>query len=610
MRRFSSRALARDQFGPVPSILIRQAFPILAFAAIIWVLRDKLPEIRFSEILITIREIPTLNWFGAGIATIISFAAIGRYDRIVHRLLKTGVSEKDASQSGIVAVALAQFAGFGLLSGTLARWRMLPDLSMASAAGVTAFVSGSFLMGWVVFAAFCDAFLGGGFLPLWADIVILLGGLTLLALPTISSFWPNGFPSSQAMLRILGAVIIDLGAAGAAFYLLLPSDATLSFAPFLTAFVFAIMAGLVCGTPGGIGALELTLIAHLPMVEDTQLLSAAIAFRLVYHAIPAVLASAALLIGPRPRTEQEKVHQARQASSSAPLPQHFAEAGLIHAKRFRPLSLHGSDLALVAEQPQAVVALAQPTRGANHALLAALDDWSQGALKSGLLYKATPTLAATARASGWSALRCGQEAILTPTTFTLDTPEHRQLRRYLRKAAKANVQVRPAKLTQDIEALTGLAKEWSALHGCERGFVMGTFCPDYIAHQRIWIAEANGKPVAFVTFHAAQAEWTLDLMRHGADTPDGTMHALIYAVICDAAKQKLPRLSLAAVPIAPPGIPSPIARRYEARAGTAGLLRFKSAFGPTWSPRYAVATSKTGLVLGLLDVLRAIHRHN
>ena len=88
------------------------------------------------------------------------------------------------------------------------------------------------------------------------------------------------------------------------------------------------------------------------------------------------------------------------------------------------------------------------------------------------------------------------------------------------------------------------------------------------------------------------------------------MHALIYAVICDAAKQKLPRLSLAAVPISPPGIPSPIARRYEARAGTAGLLRFKSAFGPTWSPRYAVATSKTGLVLGLLDVLRAIHRHN
>ena len=43
------------------------------------------------------------------------------------------------------------------------------------------------------------------------------------------------------------------------------------------------------------------------------------------------------------------------------------------------------------------------------------------------------------------------------------------------------------------------------------------------------------------------------------------------------------------------------------RAGAAGLIRFKSAFAPSWSPRYAAAPGRAGLALALADIPREVH---
>lgn len=43
-------------------------------------------------------------------------------------------------------------------------------------------------------------------------------------------------------------------------------------------------------------------------------------------------------------------------------------------------------------------------------------------------------------------------------------------------------------------------------------------------------------------------------------------------------------------------------------AGGPGLRQFKSNFGPVWAPRYVAAPTTVALVIGLADLVRAIHR--
>ena len=82
-----------------------------------------------------------------------SFAALGRYDVVIHRVLGTGVTARAAQASGAAAVALSQTLGFGLVTGTLARWRGLPEQSIVVAGSVTALVSFSFLGAWLMIFA-------------------------------------------------------------------------------------------------------------------------------------------------------------------------------------------------------------------------------------------------------------------------------------------------------------------------------------------------------------------------------------------------------------------------------------------------------------------------
>ena len=71
----------------------------------------------------------------------------------MHRILNTRVSARAAQASGAAAVALSQTLGFGLIVGTLARWRGLHRLDLAVASKVTALVSISFLGAWLTLFA-------------------------------------------------------------------------------------------------------------------------------------------------------------------------------------------------------------------------------------------------------------------------------------------------------------------------------------------------------------------------------------------------------------------------------------------------------------------------
>jgi phosphatidylglycerol lysyltransferase len=105
----------------------------------------------------------------------------------------------------------------------------------------------------------------------------------------------------------------------------------------------------------------------------------------------------------------------------------------------------------------------------------------------------------------------------------------------------------------------------------------------------------------------SDGEWTLDLMRSGAETPDGTLYLLVAAALRQAGVEGVPRLSLAAVPEATFGLRGPLARLAGRLTHTShGLEQFKQAFHPRWERRYIAAPGRIRLVFGAGELALAI----
>ncbi len=608
--------------------MLGRQLAVLALVALgFWVLRERLPQLDMGKVWRTIHQVGALQWIGAAGATIASFWAVGRYDEVVHGLLGTGVAPARARLSGTAAIAVAQFAGFGVLSGALVRWRLLPELSLGQALRLSVAVSLSFLAGWAVVAALAVLLTGlTAFHARPLALAVLVAGAAACLLLLLAPRGLGRLPSLRAFGSVLALALVDTFFAALALYLLLPAGADVAPATVFAAFLVALGAGLIAGTPGGVGPFEVTLLALLPTIDHEPLLASALAFRLVYYLVPAALGTTLLLRGPLAR---DRAGAGRPALVLAPPePQPYlapalenalwfcarAETNLVRQGEFALLHADGRPVLAAAPAGQALVMLGDPLSTSARALgpaLAALGDCARRAQRSPLIYKCGARTAAAARARGWKVLAISQEAWLEPATFTTAGREHRQLRRLLRKAEKAGIRVTEGGRCLPLDDMARLSRAWARAHGGERGFSMGRFQGDYVSCQRVFLAWQGDRLVAFITLHENRREWTLDLMRQDPQAPDGTMHLLLCAAINSAAAIFCPRLSLAALPLADTGesrVLAGLRARIARLAGGDGLRRFKTSFAPRWQTLYVAAPGPVSLLLGLAAVLARIRR--
>lgn len=597
-------ALAR--FGP------RVALSLGLTAAFFWLLSDRLSRIDGQALAAAVWQLAPGQWAQALAFTALSFWAVGRYDAVLHRHLATGVPARLARRAGIAAIAVSQMLGLGLVSGAIVRWRMLPGVSLWQATRLTAAVALSFLAGWAVVTSAVLVLTPAQPFQGWAALALaglgLLAGLSLIGpwQARLPFRWPNGFVLS----RLVGLCAIDTLAAALAFYTLLPPGTDLGFATLLPAFLLALGAGLALGTPGGMGAFELSLLALLPASHEPDLLVAILGWRLVYYVLPALLGAALAMRGTARRDPTTA-----PATYAPPCAGLVAEAGLRHQG-----ALWVQDLPqqrwLTGRRGHTLIALFDPSATQTPAqidpALAALRRLARDEGRMFAIYKCGRRLAARSRRAGYAVRRVGWEAWLDPATYRLAASARSGLRRKLRRAEGGGVTVRH--IHPDLApwpALDRLAADWAAAHGGERGFSTGRHDRSYLRYQRLYVAFQAGVPIAYVSFHTNADEWTLDLMRHGASLPDGTMHALVQAAIDDAQSLGLPRLSLAAVPEGGFGrgdLATRLLAAFAPETAATGLLRFKSAFAPRWSPRYLIAPNPAGLALAGLSLWRAITR--
>lgn len=590
----------------------RNLIPVIAGLVCLWLLAQRLDAVDVPQVWTAVGDLGALQWIVAGLATAGSLAAVGQYDVVMHRALGTGIRASAARRAGIVAIALSQTIGFGVVSGALVRWRMLPDLSLWRATTLTAIVAGSFLTALIVLISLTVFLVKPGFLAYEATLgaAVLLGVAGLVVLSFSGGALGRRMrrlPNILVIGSLLGWVALDTGLAAVALYWLLPEGTMLGFALVLPAFLIALGVGMLSGSPAGLGAFELTILALLPDGALTDCLAAILAFRLLYYALPALVALIPLALARQSGHDHDLAFGLRPATrgldaGNAP------EAGVL--RQDHGLILTTPEVALgVRATRHLLTSLGPPLGGKAADVLRVLQSAARDLARLPVIYKAPPRLAGTARTFGWSVTRIADEAVLAPRTFTTEGAARRQLRRALRKAQEAGVTTQLARGPLPEAAMAEIHHDWEARNGAERGFSMGRFSLPYLHRQRVYLAYREDRLIAFISLHAEPHEWVLDLMRSTDGAPSGTMQALICHALGDATQAGVARLSLAAVPVDADGtgpLETFVRRHVQRASGATGLRRFKASFAPTWEPRYLITRRKWHAGLAALEIARAI----
>ncbi len=581
-------------------LLWRQGLPVAIGILAIWLISGHFAAFEMQPIAERLTRIEGPQWTIAILASAVSLAAAARYDLLIHRWLGTGVRGRSAIRAGFTAVALSQLLGFGLVTGTLVRARCLPGLGLWRAARVTLTVGLTFVIGWGFLAAL---FWAGQSAP-WIGRGLL--GAFIVAAGYIAWSAPPRLPGLALMARLFVLVSADLAAACVAFAVLFPGHGP-ALTEALAPFVLALGSGIASAVPGGVGPFE-TILSQTLNADMETLLTAVVAFRLVYFAGPGLLAAMILLSRQRAHVfENAGPHVRTLPPGAAPLKGALrAESGL----GAPVLHLGQTPLMATGRAGQVRAGLFDPLCARLPVGLARKALTAQAG-REGLvpaLYKCGPRAASEARAAGWSVRRIASEAVIRPASFDPEDPGYGQLRRKLRKAKAEGLTITRAPRPLPLEIMEEVARDWSGTRQGAMGFSMGAFCPHLLYHQRVYLAHLGNRLVGFVSVHDGSNERTLDLVRHTGDAPDGTVQALVAEAIAEARANGIPRLSLAAIPdhSAPPIW---LATGLSDWCPGTGLRRFKQAFRPAWEPRYLAAPGPFRLAIAGLEIARAIAPH-
>ncbi|WP_424929587.1 phosphatidylglycerol lysyltransferase domain-containing protein [Amaricoccus tamworthensis] len=618
----------RDASAPgdaIPrSVVPRLAFSLILIAAFLYTMLLQLGDVDWNGVVAAAMGIPAWAIATSLALVVISYAAISFYDVIAMRCLGHRMPKAIALRTGFASIAISQALGFGLITGTLVRWRFYRHHSIGpvEAAKVTGLVSVGFM---ITLAAILAALLtlvpgyASGLTGLSDNMIRAIGCLGLATATAIylasSLRWGGeqiGFwlPRPRAIRRMMVFTLIDVVPAGLAFWVLLPAGTVPDPTQFLVIYMIALGLALLSNSPAGLGVIETACLFTMPDVPVEALLGSLLVYRALYYGLPMLIAGVMLIaLETRPAKAAARTGNLHAAPlrPGPELPEavtrllaksHRAEAALAHLgdKSFL-MSRSGRACLMVTENANTLVALSDPIgcrREARELARLFIREAAQRYLEPAA-YKCTGRFAAELRRAGLTVSRIGEEALLDPRGFDISTPAHRSLRRKLRQAEKAGVTVEPFEPGDiAIDDLLAIDTAWKNAKGAAMGFSQGYCRPDYLARFGGILARIDGKPVAFVTLWKSGdgREVSIDVMRNLPDTPHGTMQSLITAAIEQAGEAGARKFSLCAVFLKGlESVPGPVAHignllceRYGLSESQQNLARFKQQFSPHWRP--------------------------
>lgn len=249
--------------------------------------------------------------------TIVSYLALTFYDHVALRVIDRPLPWRTAALASFCSYTLSHNLGLSLLTGGTARYRIYTaaglqpgDIARIVASASLSFWGGVFVMAGALMLVHPVAMtLGSASLSVTlqygAGGIILLAAIILIALAgrvgrdIMLLGWRIALPSrGQALVQIVVASI-DLAAASAALFVLVPHADPALYPSFFLGYAIAIIIALVSHVPGGLGVFEAVIVATLPEVDRPDLLAALLAYRCIYYLLPLLLGVIAIAVHER-----------------------------------------------------------------------------------------------------------------------------------------------------------------------------------------------------------------------------------------------------------------------------------------------------------------------
>lgn len=223
---------------------------------------------------------------------------------------------------------------------------------------------------------------------------------------------------------------------------------------------------------------------------------------------------------------------------------------------------------------------------------------------------------------GLTLLKIGEEADVPLADFSLQGGARAKLRQTMKRAERAGATfavAMPPHSPAFMAEVRAVSDRWLAdKNTAEKGFSVGRFSDRYLADQPLATVKVGAQTVAFTNIWTGRAggAFSIDLMRHTQDAPDGIMDFLFVSLMLWGKEQGYASFSLGVAPLSGLAV-HPLAPTWQ-RLGAAvyrhgeyfynfeGLRHYKEKFDPVWRPKYIAAPPGLALPQILLDITRLI----
>jgi phosphatidylglycerol lysyltransferase len=273
-----------------------------------------LEEVHLHQVRDAWHALPASRLYAAAGLTAISYLTLTLYDVSALRTIGRPLPYRTAALASFTSYTLSHNLGLSLLTGGSARYRIYSaaGLSFGDIARVVMIAGATFWSG---------VFVLGGAMLAWRPGIIAIGtlsasagllratGIALLAVVAVVTVWAGRhgrtlrlrgwsapIPPAPRLLAQIGISVVDLAAASAALFVLVPGVGLDQWPAFFVGYTLAIIAVLITHVPGGIGVFEAVMLAVLPDSGRPELVAALLAYRLIYYVAPLVIAVLVVLV--------------------------------------------------------------------------------------------------------------------------------------------------------------------------------------------------------------------------------------------------------------------------------------------------------------------------
>lgn len=235
-----------------------------------------------------------------------------------------------------------------------------------------------------------------------------------------------------------------------------------------------------------------------------------------------------------------------------------------------------------------------------------------------IFYETNESSVITLHEMGYDFIKMGEQALVDLNTFTTAGKKMKGTRSTFNKITKEGYQfevIQPPFDDAFLDTLQEISDTW--LNGRkEKGFSMGFFSRDYLKRAPIAVVKnADGKIVSFANFMPTYNKkvGTIDLMRHGADAPSGSMDFLFIHLFEYMKEQGFQYFDLGMAPLSNVGYSKKsftqeriahLVYEFGSRFYSfQGIRDYKAKYSPTWIPRYTLYSRKSWVIYVMIAIL-------